>query len=83
MPDELTGIFELVDGRQASASVYFTIGDWKMPMNEVETSCELGIVRYHGPGRVVEVLAQEGEKIEVDIEPLGALTKSCAPSSPP
>jgi predicted dehydrogenase len=60
MPDHLAGIFELADGRHATASVYFTIGPWSMPMHEGELVGTRGVLRFSGPGRAVQVLDEHG-----------------------
>jgi predicted dehydrogenase len=60
MPDHLAAIFELADGRHATASVYFTIGPWSMPMHEGELVGTDGVLRFSGPGQVVQVLDERG-----------------------
>lgn len=62
MPDHVAGIFDLVDGRHATANVYFTIGDWPMPMQEGELVGESGVLRHCGPGSTVQLLNAEGER---------------------
>lgn len=62
MPDHLAGVFELADGRYATANVYFTIGQWGMPMHEGELIGEQGALRYYGPGESVQVLTDAGEE---------------------
>lgn len=61
MPDHLAGIFELVDGRHATANVYFTIGEWPVPTHEGELVGDAGILRYAGPGDEVQILDAAGE----------------------
>jgi predicted dehydrogenase len=63
LPDQLAGVFELADGRHATAEVHWTIGPWGMAMHEGEVVGETGVIRSHGPGSVVQVLTADGEEI--------------------
>jgi predicted dehydrogenase len=61
LPDHVVGLFELADGRHATANVYFTIGpSWPMPMHEGELVGESGVIRYMGPGNTVQILDDQG-----------------------
>jgi predicted dehydrogenase len=62
MPDHLAGVFELADGRYATANVYFTVG-WPMPFHEGELVGTSGTIRYRGPGTSVQILDADGEHI--------------------
>jgi predicted dehydrogenase len=61
LPDQLAAIFELADGRHASADVYWTIGPWGMAMQEGQIVGDAGVVRFHGPGGTVQLLTAAGE----------------------
>ena len=61
MPDHLAGVFEFEDGRYATANVYFTIGQWGLPMHEGELIGEKGALRFYGPAESVQLLDDDGE----------------------
>jgi predicted dehydrogenase len=63
LPDQLAGIFELADGRHATADVHWTIGPWGMAMHEGEVIGTEGVIRARGPGHVVQVLTAAGEEL--------------------
>lgn len=70
LPDQGAGIFELADGRHASARIYFSIGEeWGLPMNEAEFVGAEGVLRYRG-GDAIEMLNDDGV-VEVAAPPSG------------
>lgn len=61
MPDHLAGVFEMEGGGYATANVYFTIGQWGLPMHEGELIGEKGVLRFYGPADAVQLLDDDGE----------------------
>jgi predicted dehydrogenase len=62
LPDQLAGIFELADGRHATADVYWTIGPWGMAMQEGEIVGDAGMLRFRGPDEAIQLLTAAGEE---------------------